>query len=167
MTIFKNLSNSPLVLLGSSQCDSYEQRATDGHRVLNEGSGAVATKGTRKPRAGGTSSESADDCANHSCHESSDQRPAFGSDRGAGERARHDPGSELDRHRAVRRGGELIVTSSARASSVRIQRAQTLPRNASQVPLRSSQPRCAAQHTIAGAAMERNPATIPISNASR
>src|SRR5215475_13283802 len=49
--------------------------------------------------------------------------------------------------------GSWSVTSSTRAKIVRIQRAQTLLKKASQVPLRSSQPRYAAQLTNAGAVM--------------
>ena len=64
---------------------------------------------------------------------------------------------------AVRAGvfGSLSVVSSRRASSVKILRVAGCARNASLVPAKCNQPRCAAQHTTAGAVSERSPATQP------
>jgi hypothetical protein len=55
--------------------------------------------------------------------------------------------------------------SSAIASTVKMATAAVEPINASRVPARLSQFRCAAQAVTAGAVRERIPDTIPIANA--
>src|SRR5580693_5053717 len=62
---------------------------------------------------------------------------------------------------AVRLGveGSLSAMSSAIASTVKMATAAVDPMNASRVPARLSQPRCAAQAVIAGAVIERIPDT--------
>jgi hypothetical protein len=68
---------------------------------------------------------------------------------------------------AVRLGveGSLSVMISRIASTVNIATAAVEPMNASRVPARLSQPRCAAQAVTAGAVKERIPDTIPIAKA--
>src|SRR5580704_12498252 len=68
---------------------------------------------------------------------------------------------------AVRLGveGNLSVMISTIASTVNITTAAVDPVNASRVPVRLSQPRCAAQAVAAGAVKERIPDTMPIANA--
>src|SRR5580698_4812842 len=68
---------------------------------------------------------------------------------------------------AVRLGveGSLSEISSAMASTVKMAPAAVDPMNASRVPARLSQPRCAAQAVTAGAVNERIPDTMPIANA--
>jgi len=56
----------------------------------------------------------------------------------------------------------LSVMSSTIASTVKMATAAVEPMNASRVPARLSQPRCAAQAVTAGAVKARMPDTMPI-----
>ena len=65
--------------------------------------------------------------------------------------------------RAVRAGvlGILSAISSPSAMIVIIHSARGRARNSSLVPDNGSQPKCAAQHTVAGAVIDRSPSTQP------